>query len=143
MRDKRVGAALRRVVRARARDLCEYCRSPAQFATQSFAVEHVQPRDLGGETALDNLAWACAGCNGHKYTAVDGVDPESGARVSLFHPRRHRWSDHFAWSADFTRIEGRTPVGRATIEVLHLNRTGVANLRRVLVAGGLHPPPER
>jgi hypothetical protein len=45
MPDQRVGAALRRVVQARARDLCEYCRCPAQFATQSFTVEHIEPRD--------------------------------------------------------------------------------------------------
>jgi hypothetical protein len=62
--------------------------------------------------------------------------------VPVSHPRRQCWAEHFAWSADFTRIEGNTPIGRATIEVLHLNRTGVVNLRRVLVAGGLHPPPE-
>jgi hypothetical protein len=63
-------------------------------------------------------------------------------RVALFHPRTHQWWDHFAWSADFTRIEGKTSLGRATIEVLRLNRPGVVNLRRVLAAGGLHPPSE-
>jgi 5-methylcytosine-specific restriction endonuclease McrA len=122
MADRRVSAALRRVVQARARDLCEYCRCPARFATQSFTVEHVEPRSLGGETALHNLAWACFGCNGYKHTATQGVDPQTGERVPLFHPRRHRWSDHFAWSADFTRIEGKTPLGRATVEVLRFNR---------------------
>jgi HNH endonuclease len=90
MADQRVGAALRRVVRARARDLCEYCRCPGQFATQSFTVEHVEPRDQGGETVLENLAWACFGCNSHKHTATQGVDPETGERVALFHPRRQR-----------------------------------------------------
>ncbi|NUQ76896.1 MAG: HNH endonuclease [Polyangiaceae bacterium] len=142
MPDQRVGAALRRVVQARARDLCEYCRCPAQFATQSFTVEHIVPRDIGGETALHNLAWACFGCNGHKHTSTHGVDPHTGERVALFHPRTHRWWDHFAWSADFTRIEGKTPLGRATIEVIRLNRPGIVNLRRVLAAGGLHPPSE-
>jgi hypothetical protein len=143
MPDQRVGAALRRAVQARARDLCEYCRCPAGFATQSFTVEHVNPRDLGGETVLENLAWACFGCNGHKHTATHGTDPETGERMALFHPRRQRWSDHFAWSTDLTRLEGRTPCVRATIGVLRMNRTGVVNLRRVLVAGGLHPPAER
>jgi hypothetical protein len=142
MPDQRVSVALRRVVQARARDLCEYCRSPAQFATQSFTVEHVMPRDAGGETVLENLAWACFGCNGHKHTATHGVDPATGERVALFHPRRQRWSDHFEWSADFTRVHGKTSLGRATIEVLHLNRAGLVNLRRVLVAGGAHPPSE-
>jgi hypothetical protein len=41
---KRVTAALKRVVMARACGLCEYCRSPARFATQSFTVEHITPR---------------------------------------------------------------------------------------------------
>jgi HNH endonuclease len=143
MPDQRVGTALRRAVQARARHLCEYCRCPAEFATQSFTVEHIHPRDLGGETVLENLAWACFGCNGHKHTATHGVDPETGERMALFHPRRQRWSEHFAWSADFTRIDGRTPYGRATIEVLRMNRTGIVNLRRVLVASGLHPPANR
>jgi 5-methylcytosine-specific restriction endonuclease McrA len=140
MPDPRVTAALRRVVKTRAGDRCEYCRSSAEFATQSFTVEHIAPRDAGGETVLENLAWACFGCNGHKHTSTDGMDPETGERVPLFHPRRQEWSDHFAWSGDFTQIVGKTPTGRATTEVLHLNRTGVVNLRRVLVAGGLHPP---
>ena len=139
---ERVTAALWRVVKARARDHCEYCRSPEQFATQSFTVEHVLPRDAGGETVLENLAWACFGCNGHKHTATHGIDPETGERVPLFHPRQQRWLDHFVWSDDFTRIGGTTPIGRATIAVLHLNRAGLVNLRRVLAAGGAHPPPE-
>ena len=32
-----------------------------------------------------------------------------------------RWSDHFTWSADGTRILGRTPCGRATVVCLQLN----------------------
>jgi hypothetical protein len=143
MPEPRVGAALRRVIQARAGDRCEYCRCPADFATQSFNVEHVEPRHRGGETVLDNLAWACFGCNSHKHTATQGLDPETRAPAVLFHPRRHRWSEHFGWSADFTRLEGKTPIGRATIEVLRLNRTGIVNLRRaLLVLGGQHPPPE-
>ena len=139
---KRVTAALKRVVMVRARDYCEYCRSPAEFATQSFTVEHIIPRDADGETVLDNLAWACFGCNAHKHTAMHAVDPETGERVALFHPRQEAWSDHFEWSADFTRMLGRTPHGRATIDALHLNRAGLVNLRRVLVSCGAHPPPK-
>jgi len=33
-----------------------------------------------------------------------------------------------------------TPTGRATGEVLRLNRPGVVNMRRALFAVGLHPP---
>jgi len=142
MTAKRVTAALRRVVRERAHDRCEYCRSPAEFATQSFTVEHITPRDAGGETVLDNLAWSCFGCNAHKHTATHAVDPETSEHVALFHPREEPWSTHFAWSADATGIVGTTPRGRATVEALHLNRAGLVNLRRVLVTCGAHPPRE-
>ncbi|MEK7276145.1 MAG: HNH endonuclease [Chloroflexota bacterium] len=143
MPPERVTAALRRVVAARAQDYCEYCRSPAQFATQSFTVEHIQPRNAGGATTLDNLAWACFGCNSHKYSKTHAIDPETSKQIALFHPRQQSWADHFAWRDDFSLIVGRTPCGRATIESLQLNRPGLVNLRRVLVVAGVHPPATR
>jgi hypothetical protein len=48
----------------------------------------------------------------------------------------------FGWSDDFTLIVGLTPIGRATVEALQLNREGLVNLRQVLYAMGIHPPPE-
>jgi hypothetical protein len=78
----------------------------------------------------------------HKYTKTSGLDPRSGERVALYNPRQQRWSEHFAWSADYTLILGLTPTGRATVETLHLNRVGLVNLRRVLFAVGEHPPPD-
>jgi hypothetical protein len=85
------------------------------------------------------LAFSCQGCNGHKYIKTEAPDPFSGEIVSLFHPRRHCWDDHFAWSTDFTRILGRTPTGRATVAALHLNRENLIGLRRLLLAMGEHP----
>lgn len=58
----------------------------------------------------------------------------------LYHPRQQKWSDHFRWSEDYTLIIGLTPVGRATVESLKLNRRSLVNLRRVLFALGEHPP---
>jgi hypothetical protein len=126
----------------RARGCCEYCRSQARFATQSFVVEHIVPRSQQGGHALDNLALACQGCNNHKYTKTEALDPVTGKTVSLFHPRQQRWRDHFTWNAEYTHIIGMTPVGRATVEALQLNREGLINLRRALYAVGAHPPPE-
>jgi len=60
----------------------------------------------------------------------------------LFHPRRDRWADHFAWNADYTLMVGVTPIGRTAIEKLQLNRIGVVNLRRILLESGLHPPDD-
>jgi hypothetical protein len=123
----------------RARGCCEYCGSQERFAMQSFCVEHTTPRSRGGESTDDNLALACQGCNNHKYDKVGARDPLSAEDVPLFHPRRDRWSDHFAWSNDFTMIIGLTPTGRATVEALQLNRSGVVNLRHILYAMGEHP----
>ncbi len=49
---ERVPESIRRVVAARGRGYCEYCRSPAKFATESFTVEHIKPRKAGGETII-------------------------------------------------------------------------------------------
>jgi hypothetical protein len=142
MSDPRVNARLREAVRRRAQGLCEYCRSPSQFSTQSFSVEHIVPRAAGGRTRSDNLALACQGCNNHKYTKTEALDPATRATAPLYHPRRHRWRDHFAWSEDTTLIIGMTPIGRATVEALRLNRETVSNLRWALHAVGRHPPAE-
>jgi hypothetical protein len=89
-----------------------------------------------------NLALACMGCNAFKFNRTRATDPASGKRVSLFHPRRQRWIDHFAWSADALFVVGRTATGRATVLALRLNRDGVVNKRRVLILADEHPPLE-
>jgi hypothetical protein len=142
MANEYVSAELRRDVTQRALACCEYCRSQARYAPQAFSVEHIMPRSKGGETALDNLALACQGCNNRKYTKTIGYDAVNQRSVALYHPRHHQWHEHFAWNEDFTLIIGLTPTGRATVETLQLNREGLVNLRRVLVALGEHPPPE-
>ena len=38
-----------------------------------------------------------------------------------------------------TNVEGITLQGRATVELLQLNRKGVVNLRKALFAYGVHP----
>jgi len=138
----RVPAQLKRAVIARARGCCEHCRSQASFAMQSFAVEHIIPLHAEGETVLENLALACEGCNAHKHTKIEAIDPVSGDVAPLFHPRQQRWHEHFRWNAGSTKIFGLTPTGRATVDTLQMNRKGVVNLRRVLYAMGEHPPEE-
>lgn len=142
MSERRATPRQRRAVVARAREYCEYCRSPAAFALDPLTVDHVIPMHKGGSTVLNNLALACYGCNLCKHTRIEAPDPASGTVAPLFHPRRQRWSDHFAWNEDATLIIGLTPVGRATVDALKLNRPEVVNLRRLLYQAGLHPPAE-
>lgn len=140
MTDGRPSAHQRAIVGERANGRCEYCQSQERFSPQAFSVEHIVPWAAGGQTVTGNLALACQGCNNHKYTRIDAIDPEIGNVTPLFHPRRQRWTDHFAWDSSATRIIGLTPTGRATVAALNLNRTGLVNLRRVQYALGEHPP---
>ena len=140
MSDERLPAWLKEQVAQRAGDCCEYCRSQARFAMPSFSVEHIEPRSQRGASVFENLAFACQGCNNHKYCKTQANDPITGEQVPLFHSRRQCWQDHFSWTEDCTQIVGITPTGRATVSALQLNRSGLVNLRRILHAAGEHPP---
>ncbi|HLG16467.1 MAG TPA: HNH endonuclease signature motif containing protein [Blastocatellia bacterium] len=142
MSEKHIPAERRRVIRDQANGICEYCRSQECFSPQRFSVEHIKPRSAGGQPTRENLALSCQGCNGHKYTKQKSPDPVTGDVVALFHPRRQRWRDHFAWSVDASLIVGLTPVGRATVEALRMNRIELVNLREVLYGAQKHPPAE-
>jgi hypothetical protein len=131
---------IRAQVFERARGYCEYCQSQRDFSHDDFSVEHITPRSAGGTDDLENLAMSCQGCNNRKYTALEAIDPVTGIRVALYHPRLEAWTTHFVWSADTTLMIGLTATGRASIMRLELNRSGLVNLRRALVVAGVHPP---
>ncbi len=111
-----------------------------EFATQSLSVEHIWPISAGGDDALENLALACQGCNSYKYTKRQAIDPLDDTIVPLYHLRQQKWVEHFQWNEDYTLILGITPIGRATVAALKLNRQNLINLRRVLYMLGEHPP---
>ncbi len=136
----RVTASQRRQVIARANACCEYCVSQVAFSAQILSVEHTIPRYKLGETTLENLAFACQGCNGSKHTKTEGIDPVTQQITPLFNPRTQSWSDHFSWNDDYTLMIGMTRIGRVTIVELKLNRLGVVNLRKVLFISRKHPP---
>jgi hypothetical protein len=141
MRKGKSAEQIKRAVFEKGGGVCEYCRSQKDYSPDPFAVEHILPRVRGGTDALHNLALCCHGCNGHKHAKTEALDTITRVQVPLFHPRREQWQDHFEWSGDFILVLGLTPTGRATIDALQINRPGVINLRRLLHAVGLHPPP--
>ena len=110
-----VPAAVVRSVTERAKGQCEYCRCLACFHSDPFAVEHIVPETRGVATEASNLALACLGCNSFKGAFVIGNNPVSERDVLLFHPRQHRWGEHFAWSPDTTELLGLTATVRATL----------------------------
>lgn len=137
---ERAGTELRKLVRERAKGRCEYCQTPETYAPEGFSIEHIRPRSKRGATEPGNLALSCQGCNNHKFTRTRAQDPVTGLTVLLFHPREHSWHEHFAWLPDARHLVGLTATGRATVDVLRLNRPGLVNLRQALMMVGIHPP---
>lgn len=102
-----------------------------------FEVDHIQPRRAGGVNTPDNLCLSCPTCNRCKSARLYAPDPETGRTARLFHPKRDRWEEHFAWDKSVTRIFGLTPTGRATAAALRFNREVMVALRRYWRALGV------
>lgn len=129
---------LERLVWRRAQRTCEYCQMPQEYDELPFQIDHILARKHGGLTTTQNLALACFPCNNHKGPNIAGRDLLTERIVRLFHPRRHRWPQHFQWDGPF--LEGRTPIGRATIAVLEINLPHRVNLRKALIEESVFPP---
>ena len=123
-----MSSEIRKHVRERAGNACEYCRLHQNDSpVASLHLEHVIPKVHGGSYELNNLALACIDCNLHKGTNLAGIDPDTGALTELFHPRKQLWEDHFVWMG--IHILGKTAVGRTTIRVLCMNSEDQLALR--------------
>ena len=72
-----------------------------------------------------------------KGTDIAALDPVSGTFVAFFHPRRHRWEDHFRLEGLI--IEPLTAEGRVTTRLLRLNIDQRIVERRLLIAIGRYP----
>ncbi|MGA2751482.1 MAG: HNH endonuclease signature motif containing protein [Verrucomicrobiota bacterium] len=121
-------ARLQAQVWRRAQSRCEYCGFPARLTRVPFQIDHVIAEKHGGRTTLENLALSCFFCNTFKGPNLAGLDPKTQQVTRLFHPRRDRWHEHFRWNQAI--LEGLTAVGRATIEVLRINRDDAVAVRR-------------
>ena len=88
-----------------------------------------------------NLALACFNCNTFKGTNIAGMDPMTHQLTPLFHPRQHNWDEHFTW--DGPVLVGRTPIGRATVDVLRINLPDRVEHRRSLIEEDVFPGSAR
>ena len=109
-------AALQKLVRQRARFRCEYCLLPEALVSTPFQLAHIIAQFHDGPN-------------------VAGVDPATGEVVRLFHPRRDGHAEHYVWQEE--RMEGLTPVGRATVRTLRLNHPLRLVIRRSLLLEGV------
>jgi hypothetical protein len=155
MAERYIPVDLRRLVVARAANLCEYCLVAREDFPRSFHVDHVVAEKHGGPTAAANLAFACQRCNQIKGTdpgsidwvrdAAGEIDWDRSLLVRFFNPRRDRWAGHFelVTTADgVPRIEPRSAVGRVTVRLFDLNSLVRLTERQALAAVGRYPSPE-
>jgi hypothetical protein len=138
MAQKYVPVALRRLVRTRAAECCEYCLIPEQITLAAHWVDHIVAEKHGGQTEEGNLALSCVLCNQRKGSDLTSIDPQTGQITPLFHPRRDRWQEHFRWVG--ARIEPLTPIGRVTVRLLQLNHPDRIAERELLLQIGLLSP---
>lgn len=124
-------AEVRRLVRERAANRCEYCHlAQIDVPVSTFHVEHIIPRKHGGPNDLSNLALARHHWNLHKGPNLTGIDPASGEIVVRFDPRRDDWDEHFSLREGV--VVGLTAVGRTTVRVLEMNVQERLDLRAEL-----------
>ena len=135
-----ISTEIRRRVRERFADCCAYCRTAERLTVAIFELDHITPISAGGTTVFENICFACPTCNRFKASQTIGVDPETREQANLFHPHRDSWSEHFSWSNDATEIIGLTSTGRATIDVLKMNRPQLIRVRRMWADLEEHPP---
>lgn len=137
MRLSRVSAALRREIRERARECCEYCLIAETETIFPHEPDHLIALKHGGRTVSQNLALACYDCNRFKGADIASIDVVTGALVGLFNPRTQRWSQHFR--IEQGSIGPLTATGRVTEALLRLNLPARVQIREQLAARGRYP----
>ena len=142
MTPSRVSADLRRQIIEDAGHRCGYCLTDETLSGIPLTLDHLVPIASGGPTIRDNLWLACRPCNEFKGPQIQASDPQTGELAPLFNPRTQDWHEHFAWSADLSEVIGTTPIGRATVAALQLNRPMLVRARRRWLLAGWHPSDE-
>jgi len=128
-------AALIREVWHRADGRCEYCQLSQELDDRPFEIDHIRSQKHRGPTIASNLALSCFRCNSFEGSDISSIDVVTRELTPLFNPRRHKWATHFRWDGPY--LIGRTPIGRVTVTLLHINDELRVELREELIAEGL------
>lgn len=132
-----ISAQLRQLISVRADYRCEYCLLPEKNSSVRHVVDHIRAVKHEGATEADNLALACVVCNRNKGSDIATFDPETQQLVRLFNPRRDIWAEHF--KLEGAKIEGLTPIGRGTSNLMQFNHLTRVENRALLQEEGHYP----
>jgi hypothetical protein len=126
-------------VAQRAGHRCEYCHAPEVIFNVTFEVDHIIPLSKNGLDKPQNWALSCRICNLRKLDYTDGFDPVRQQMVRLFNPRLDVWNEHFIAQRELPfRLEGQTPIGRATVERLEMNSSLQLRARELWIVLGIY-----
>jgi hypothetical protein len=137
MNQARMLASLRREVRERAGERCEYCLLAELQAVPPHEPDHLIALKHGGQTLSANLALACFVYNRFKGSDIASIDAVTSELVGLFNPRTQRWFEHFR--LDGAYIVPLTAVGRVTEKLLRFNLPYRVEVRARLIELGKYP----
>jgi 5-methylcytosine-specific restriction endonuclease McrA len=121
MKKRYISEKIRQKIIEQANGLCEYCLQSNLFSFTPHQIDHIISLKHGGKTELENLAYACFGCNNAKSSDVGTVLLPERIFIRLFNPRTDNWNDHF--EIYLGKFYAKTQIGEATIKVLNLNVT--------------------
>ncbi len=134
--------SLREQIRAADRQRCCYCLTTEANSGIPMTFDHILPVSKGGETSFENLCLACRSCNEFKSDITEAADPVTDEIVPLYNPRTERWTEHFYWSEDGTKIEAKTAIARVTIFTLRMNNSVIKAARLRWTIALWHPPSD-
>ena len=112
-----VPAPMRRLVRQRAGNRCEYCGIHEDDTEFGCEVAHIISEKHLGRTDPDNLALTCFFCNRNKGADLGSMRSANDlVLVRFFNPRSDSWDDHFGFD-DTLHVIPKTDIGRVTARV--------------------------
>ncbi|MEZ4684776.1 MAG: HNH endonuclease signature motif containing protein [Bacteroidia bacterium] len=132
----KVSSSVRKIVKERAGNRCEYCLLHEDFSFLTYHIDHIIAQKHGGTNEEDNLAYACPQCNSQKGTDLVTILEEKKI-VALFNPREDNWAEHFKTKEG--KIIALTEKGEATVKLLQLNAPERLESRNLLYHIGLYP----
>ena len=133
-----IPVAIRKLVRERANQTCEYCQIHENDAFLPHEADHIIALKHRGKTAESNLAWTCFTCNRAKSSDLSSIDIETNRLVRLFNPRVDSWEEHFRLERD-GKIIALTDIGRVTEFLLKFNKPEHIEIRRTLMRSRRNP----
>lgn len=137
-----IRAELRRLVIARAEQLCEYCLLHEDDMLFGGEVDHIVSEKHGGLTHESNLAYACFSCNRNKGSDIGSIMPDTDRLVRFFGPRRHQWHEHFHLDEPGGMvIMPLTEIGEVTARIFGFNEPDRLLERRALQIVDRYPTP--